>query len=158
MDLTRREFMKSSLMTGAVIAVGGTGILWKPGTAYAFYQSPGLQKWVMPLRSAGLNPTGIPVALADATPATVTNVKHYTIDIVQFSDTLHTGFPGNVPTTLWGFNPALALDPVTLSTVTPMPTHLGGIIIAQKGEPIQITFRNRLTKTGAPSTNPAVSF
>jgi len=49
---------------------------------YAYYQSPGLQRWVQPLRGIG----AIPVAKADATAAPVTGVTHYTIDINQYTD------------------------------------------------------------------------
>ena len=46
------------------------------------------------------------------------------------------------PTTLWGYNPTLALG-VGAGAVVPQ-AHLGGIIIAQRGKPTQVTFRNNL--------------
>ena len=146
LKLSRRQFLK-----GATIAGVGMALPLKFGVkdAHAFYQSPGLQKFAQPLRGAGLSPTGITVALADATAAPVTGVTHYTIGIQQFTDQLHPTFAPN-STKLWGFNPTLALDPVNLTAVSnPTPTHLGGIIIAQKGAPVQITFRNKLNVTKA---------
>ena len=98
--------------------------------AFAFYQSPsGLKKFAQPLRGVGSG--GIPVATADLTPAPITGVTHYSLTIGQFTDQLH---PNLGPTTLWGYNPAGTQD----------QRHLGGIIVAQRGKPIQITFTNTL--------------
>ena len=100
--------------------------------------SPTLTKFMTELRAPGL----IPVALPDGT-RTFTGSKlvanHYTIDINQYTDQLHPSLP---PTTLWGYNPTRALG-VAVGTI-PLQKHLGGIIIAQKGVPTQITFRNNL--------------
>ena len=112
----------------------GTGRpLFVTQTADAYYESENLAKFIQPLR--GVGPGGIPVALPDSQPAPVTGVTHYTIDIGQFTDRLH---PDLGPTTLWGYNPTIGLGGNTT------PTHLGGIIVAQKDVPIQITFRNNL--------------
>ena len=101
--LSRRQFLK-----GAVIAGAGMALPLKFGVrdSYAYYQSQGLAKWTTTLR--GVGPGGIPVAAWDGfnpnvTPAPVTGVKHYKINIEQFKDELHPDFGPN--TTLWGFNP-----------------------------------------------------
>jgi spore coat protein A len=94
-----------------------------------------LQKFIQPLRGVGLG--GIPVASPDATPAPVTGVLHYTIDITEFTDRLHPSLPK--ATTLWGYNPTIKLG----GGGQPQ-RHLGGIIVAQKGVPLQITFTNKL--------------
>jgi spore coat protein A len=136
--LSRREFLK-----GAAVAGVGVALPLKFGVreSHAFYQSPGLRKWQTTLRGIGT----IPVAAWDVTPAPITGVKHYTINIQQFTDQLYPvsdGTPLNFgPTTLWGFHPANVL------AGSSTPKHLGGIIVAQKGEPIQITFRNNLNVT-----------
>src|SRR5207249_9742592 len=75
------------------------------------------------------------------TAAPVTGAAHYTMDIRQFADRLHPDLPNL--TTLWGFNPLNALG--INGAVT--PAHLGGVIVAQKDVPIQITFRNNLPPT-----------
>ena len=116
----RRRFSRRQFIIGA--------------TAFAFYQSKGLQKFVQPLR--GVGPGGIPVAAPDAFPAPVTGVTHYSFTIGQFTDMLH---PNLGPTTLWGYNPAVALGGGTQPQ-----KHLGGIIVAQRGTPIQLTFTNKL--------------
>jgi spore coat protein A len=100
----------------------------------AFYQSTGLQKFTQPLR--GVGPGGILVAAPDAFPAPVTGVIHYSLTIAQFTDQLH---PTLSPTTLWGYQPD-----VPLGGGTQPQRHLGGIIVAQRGAPIQITFTNTL--------------
>ncbi len=55
------------------------------------------------------------------------------------------------PTRLWGYFPANVLVGST------MPRHLGGIIIAEKGKPIEITFRNLLTANQKPFGPPLQS-
>src|SRR5947209_16680943 len=107
------------------------------GRAYAFYQSGGLAKFAQPFR--GVGPGGIPVALPDVAAAPVTGALHYSLNIGQYTDTLH---PALGPTTLWGYSPASALGEGAYPT-----RHLGGIIVAQKGVPIQLTFTNNLPPT-----------
>jgi len=102
--------------------------------AYGFYQTQATPLWKTALR--GVGPGGIPVAAPDTALAPVTGVTHYTIAINQFSDQIH---PTLGPTTCWGYHPALPLG-----NPSQPQTHLGGIIVAQRGVPIQITFRNNL--------------
>lgn len=129
--INRRQFLKGAAAVGAALAVPW---YFHPRTAFAFYQSAGLQKFTQPLR--GVGPGGIPVAAADAFSAPVTGVTHYSLSINQFTDTLHTNLG---PTTLWGYQPAVALG----GGMQPQK-HLGGIIVAHRGKPIQITFTNTL--------------
>lgn len=115
---------------------GGALMLALPRRAHAFFtQSSSIPKFTQPLR--GVGPGGIPVAVADPWPAPTTHVTHYTIDMAQFTDTLH---PALGPTTLWGYNPTRALG----VQGPPTQRHLGGILVARTGYPIQITFRNGL--------------
>jgi spore coat protein A len=139
--MNRRRFVQMAGATAAVIALGkGLNFDLFP-TARAFYNSTGLAKFAQPLR--GVGPGAIPVAVPDGTRSWDDGdikAKHYTIDINQFQDTLH---PDLGPTTLWGYNPRTALG------VTGVPTqkHLGGIIVAQRGTPVQITVNNKLPGT-----------
>lgn len=104
--------------------------------AAQFVQSPTLSKFSQNLR--GVGPGGIPVAVPDGERRWGSIIaNHYTIDINQFIDTLHPDLP---PTTLWGYNPRNALG----VTGVPQQKHLGGIIVTQRGTPVQITFRNNL--------------
>jgi spore coat protein A, manganese oxidase len=129
--LSRREFLRNT----AIIGASGL-VTWRLGLrdAFAFYQSQGLQKFIQPLR--GVGPGGIPVAAPDIFPAPVTGVTHYSLTIGQFTDRLHVSLG---PSTLWGYKPAVALG-----GGTQLQKHLGGIIVAQRGTPIQITFTNTL--------------
>ena len=122
--MNRRQFMKTSAAVGA-------GALLMRGRAYAFYQSSPIPLWQTAFRNAG----AIPVALPDGTAAT--GAIHYTISIEPFTDNLGAGGL----TTLWGFKPANAL------ALGANPAHLGGIIVANKDEPVQITFQNNLPAT-----------
>ena len=45
--------------------------------------------------------------------------------------------PSLGPTTLWGYTPTRGLG----GNIT--PTHLGGLLVANKGVPIQITFQRQ---------------
>ena len=76
--------------------------------------------------------SGIPVAQPDTVNPGwwQPGVTHYTIDIGQFTDQLHPNLPN--PTRLWGFGQRGNFK------------HLGGIIAAKRGTPVQITFRNNL--------------
>jgi spore coat protein A, manganese oxidase len=132
MKITRREFIKGSLTTGAVIAAGGAGVLFSPRKAHAFAQSPNLQKFIQPLR--GVGGAGIPLAAKDtvAQPWWKPGVDHYTIGISEYTDQLHPFLP---PTKLWGYG-----GPATGNVYR----HLGGIIAVPKNKPVQITFQNNL--------------
>ncbi len=101
-------------------------------TASTWQSSPPLTKFMDEMRAPG----EIPVAASDRKVAWgKTIATHYTIDINQYTDTLHSGFS---PTLLWGYHP-------TLTAFGAFPQkHLGGIIVAQRGIPVQITFRNNL--------------
>lgn len=125
---TKNRYILLVAMFAIAISVCGANF------AQAFYQSPQIPLFKTPLR--GVGPGGIPVALPDATPAPVTGVTHYTIGIDEYTDQIATGLG---PTTLRGYSPLLALGE------GPSPRrHLGGIIVAEKGSPLQITFRNSL--------------
>jgi spore coat protein A, manganese oxidase len=154
---TRRQFLKGSMMAGAYLAAGGTGALFNPRKAHAFATSPALQKFIQPLR---MPIGGIPVAAGEGVKSLTSRygtwrANHYTIDIKQFEDQLHPNLPNT--TRLWGFNPTLALDSSLQPTTNFSQAHLGGIIVAEKGKPIQITFQNRLTRNGAASGAPLAS-
>jgi FtsP/CotA-like multicopper oxidase with cupredoxin domain len=137
MTVTRRQFLEIAAATGVAAAMP-----WR--SAYAFYQTPGgpipgkawpgIAKYATALR--GVGPGGIPVAAPDAFAAPVTGALHYSIDINQYTDQLH---PSLGPTTLWGYHPVVQLG----GGVQPQK-HLGGIVVAQRGVPIQMTFRNKL--------------
>ena len=105
-----------------------------PGGHSRSTRASGLKKFIQPLR--GVGPGGIPVAAPDAFSAPVTGVTHYSLTIAQFTDQLH---PYLGPTKLWGYNPV-----VPLGDGAQHQRHLGGIIVAQRGTPIQITFTNKL--------------
>ncbi|MBJ6724175.1 multicopper oxidase family protein [Geomesophilobacter sediminis] len=118
----------------ATLATAFTFLCSSVVPVFGFNQSPAIPLFRTTLR--GVGPGGIPVALPDPKKAPVTGVTHYTIDIRQFKDQiLPEGWPR---TTFWGYNPTIGLGGNTT------PTLLGGIIIGQKGTPIQITFRNKL--------------
>jgi len=137
--MDRRKFLRLMGMAGAAAAVPWRFDLrrgFQGNAAWAFAQSPGLSKFAQPLR--GVGPGGIPVALPDAAPAPVTGVTHYTLKVAQYTDQLH---PALGPTTLRGYSPAVALGEAGYPQ-----RHLGGIIVARKGVPIQLTATNNITE------------
>ena len=136
MKITRRQFLKGAMATGAGLALPTLPMKWNVGSAHAFYQSPGIPLFGTTLRGAG--PGGIPVALPGILPAPVTGVTHYVIGIIQFQDQIVPTSTGLGKTALWGYAPTRGLGNYI------KPTHLSGIIVAQKGKPIQITFQNLL--------------
>jgi spore coat protein A, manganese oxidase len=119
------------LTAGIFVAAGGTA-----NSVYGFAQSPALTKFIQPIRGLG-GATGIPVAASDGTRSWPgVTATHYTISINQFEDLLHPELAN--PTRLWGYG-GLATGNVS--------RHLGGIIVAEKGKPVQITFQNNLPPT-----------
>ena len=124
--LSRRQALRTGAVAGAMFSLPSIR------AAYAFAQTPP----IIPLFDTDLRGIGtIGVAKADPTPAPVTGVLHYTVNIDQFQDD---GVAPTVgPTTLRGFSPARLL-------AGQAHRHLGGVIVAHKGQPIQITFRNNL--------------
>jgi spore coat protein A, manganese oxidase len=141
--MDRRRFLQVIGAAGVAAAIPWRfdwqrGLHW--AQAQAFMISPALPLWATTFR--GVGPGGIPVAAADTLPAPITGVLHYTIDIGEFTDTIG----GGGTTRLWGYNPtkALGISPPGPQT----PAHLGGIIVANRGTPIQITFQNRLVSNG----------
>jgi spore coat protein A len=132
MKITRRQFLKGALATGVALSLP---LKFGVRSAHAFYQSPGIPLFGTDLRGLGT----IPVAAPDAFAAPVTGVTHYTININEFFDQITPASTGLLPTTLWGYQPVNPLLP-SVST----QRHLGGIIVGQKGNPIQITFKNNL--------------
>ena len=124
--ISRRQFLKGSMMAGAYLAAGSAGALWKPRRAYAFAQSQNLKKFIQPLR----NPLtgGIPLAASDG--VSKLGATHYTIGISQYTDQLHPQLKNG--TRLWGYGQNGNYK------------HLGGIIVTKRDAPVQITFQNNL--------------
>lgn len=121
----RRSFLKS----GSLLPAAFVPALLIPRQAAAKVRSPAIPKFVTPLRRAGVD---IPVAVPDGTG--LGGAVHYTIDMRQFSDQLlPSGFG---PTTLWGY-----------SQVGQPQRHLGAILVANRGTPVQLKFRNQLPTT-----------
>jgi spore coat protein A, manganese oxidase len=154
MSYTRRQFLKTSALTGATVAIGGLGI-FNPARAYAYLQTPPLiHKFTIPL--PGLGPTGIPVA----TPIRQywwRNADYYKIAVRQFKQVFHpdfysiygANFPGS---TLWGY-----ASENTADFVGGKPNHryLGGLIIANRGRPVRLQVKNNLVNQfGAPLLHP----
>ena len=117
----RRQFLKTS--------AGAAALLAARRRAYAFYQSPGLQKFIQPLRHY-LN-GGLTLAAADNPGYTKPGATHYTINVGKYTDQLH---PNLKPTHLFGY----------FQGAPSTGKHLGMTILAAKGTPVQITFKNQL--------------
>jgi spore coat protein A, manganese oxidase len=121
----RRRFIQAGAVLGAGVVFGTH---WKSAWAYA--PSPNLAKFIQPMRDVG--GAGIPVAASDGVSAT-TGATHYSIALEEFRDQLHPNLPA---TRLWGYRPS--------NVAVGDARHLGGIIVAQRGAPVQITATNSL--------------
>ena len=120
---SRRRFLQ--------VAGGAVAFVTVSRRAYAFQQSPVIQKFNQAL--PGLGPSGIPVA----TPVSATSspVDAYQLQIQQFQQQILP--PPYGKTTFWGYvdaNPAIARN----------PRYLGPAIIARKDKPVQLTVTNQL--------------
>jgi len=131
--ISRRDFIKYSMAAGAAAAIPWRMALAQAVTGPYGISSPNLTKFggANPLNPAysmrGIGGTGIPVAASDG--AGLGGSTHYTIQINGYTDLLHPELP---PTRLWGYGQV------------GVNKHLGGIIVAQRGVPVQITFQNNL--------------
>ncbi len=139
---SRRLFLQYSATVGAMAALQW-GCSYRSTGALAEgpygVTSPRLRKYVDLMR--GIGGIGIPVAQADSFAAPVTGVQHYTVNIGPYNDVLHSDFvtPGKpafvsgfAGTKLFGYGQGTSFK------------HLGGLIIAQRNVPVQITFNNHL--------------
>jgi spore coat protein A, manganese oxidase len=151
--MSRRKFLKIAGGAAAAVGVGVAVGTWVTGPlleesqpessgssagggGVEFYQSGSLRKFIQPFRGVyPIDANGIPVAIPDGTTG-VGGAAHYKIDVEQYSDTLH---PALGETTLRGYKPQNTLGGNVAQR------HLGGIIVAQRGKPIQITFTNKLS-------------
>ena len=135
MKPSRRQFLE-------IAAAAGVAAMAPWRRAYAYYNSPGTpikgQNWPGMAKYAtnlrGVGPSGIPVAIPDGISAT--GATHYSLKVTEFTDQLH---PSIGRTRLWGYSPSHALGEGAYPT-----RHLGGIVVAQKGTPVQLTFTNGL--------------
>ncbi len=121
----RRQFIKTTLMAGASIA------LFKgfEGKAWAFAQSPLLRKFISPLPGLG---TGMPIANALSVSRYGIASDLYNLAAVQFQQQMHPDLPG--PTKLWGY----------MDRSTNTPAYLGPIIVAERGRPVILRMLNDL--------------
>ena len=125
MHSSRRSFIRTIAAAGAA-----TMIPFRRAWARAQSSNWPIAKYRTTLR--GVGPAGIPVALPDGDTA----IAHYSLNVTEFTDRLH---PALDPTTLWGFSPSNALGEAAYPT-----RHLGGVIVAQRGVPTQLTITNKL--------------
>ena len=125
--VSRRDFLKMSAAGMATLYVSKHAKFLL--NAFASAQSDNLRKFVQPLRRPGAD---IPIARPDSVNPGwwQPNVTHYTIETGQYEDQLHPDLPN--PTRLLGYGQGGNFK------------HLGGIIAATRGDPVQITFRNNL--------------
>ena len=127
MKITRRDFLKTSAIVGAGMALP---LKFGVRNAFAAAQSPRLSKWAQPMR--GLGGSGIPV-MAGVPDPFFPGTTYYQLTAGEFTDQLH---PQLGPTKLWGYS----------DTTTGVKRHLGGVIVATRNTPI----RTRVTNTLPP--------
>ena len=121
-NITRRQLLK-----GLAVGTAAATLPLKLGVRRAeavIINSPSVFKWIQPRRGLA----DIPVAVSDGIGSF--GATHYSLEIRQFTDVLH---PALGATTLLGYNPVGATQ-----------KHLGGIIVAQRGQPVELTFTNLL--------------
>jgi FtsP/CotA-like multicopper oxidase with cupredoxin domain len=141
MALTRRRFITTS-------AMASMGVLAARKLAWAFGNSPtNIRKFVKRLPSLGLNPLpanedGLYLPVATPLARTIKpkkglayQVDYYRMQIAPYSQKLHSDLPG--PARFYGYQDITAGK-------APDYKYLGGVIIANKDTPVQITFVNEL--------------
>ena len=148
---TARTALRGMSMRPAIGAPASGSVAFAPLPPPVFVHTKPLTKFAQPLRGVfPLDPGGIPVAVPDGTVKYLRGkvvAQHYTIDINQYQDHLH---PELGPTTLWGYH-----STTNLGGAVPQ-RHLGAVIVAEKGVPVQLTFRNHLPRRHPLPVDPTI--
>ena len=141
--LTRRQLLKGAAAGAAAAAAAGPiGLLAAPSGAAPANGDPRagplppLRKWTDPCPTPGASWPVIDLRTAGATSVVAT----------QFTVGIHADLP---PTTVWGYEQATGA-PVARST------YLGPTLLAQRGTPVEVTFRNELPAVPLFPTDPAL--
>jgi spore coat protein A, manganese oxidase len=123
-----------------MVGAGGMMNLLTPRGAHAVNNSGQLAKWIQAMRglNAGIpgplgDPNGIPVLSGVPDPA-FANTTLYRVTAGEFQDQLH---PALGPTTLWGY----------WDSTTGVKKHLGGVVIANRGQAARLRVTNTLPST-----------
>ncbi len=145
MRISRRHFMKLSMLTGVAAGAFSAGMLTWPRRAFAFMQSPPLRKFIQPLPFFGTTaPAGYPkIPLATPNTTAAANTDYYRIVMRKFQQQVHPALP---KTTFWGYKDTTPR--VTRQTST-TNNYLGAGIVATKGRAVRIYYVNNL-----PSVHP----
>ena len=96
MKITRRDFLKTSAIVGAGMALP---LKFGVRNAFAAANSPQLTKWAQAMRV--LDASGIPVMSSGIPDPFLQDTFHYQLTAGEFQDQLH---PQLGPTTLWGYS------------------------------------------------------
>lgn len=129
MKLSRRQFLKSSMIAGGIMAFGGVGSLIKPKPAFAYANSPALAKWAQPMRLFG----GPELPFLSSIPDPLYGNSVYSEVVAgEFTDYLHPALTNG--TKLWGY----------WDKNNPVQSHLGGVILATRGTHNRVRFTNSL--------------
>jgi spore coat protein A len=126
--MNRRDFMKVSAGSAAFLALARNARAWNISPALrkfpAGHYLPGLAQLGLAQPDNG----GVSMPFSSAYGSW--SVKHYSMDIGEFSQRLHPDLGGK--TKIWGYGQ------------NGMYAHVGPLILANRNEPIQITFTNKL--------------
>jgi len=149
--ISRRRFIQvSALAAGATMLPMPFRWLGASQAQAAFANSQPLSKWGVGQSLRGLNvatghplkgliaedPTGNGIPVMAGTPDPVfANTRLYEVAANEFADTLHPALPQN-STTLWGYT--------EVGPTAPAQKHLGGLIIATRGEATRMRMTNNL--------------
>jgi spore coat protein A, manganese oxidase len=143
--MDRRKFIKIVGAAGAASllplkfdlrrGMGALGV----SKAWAFQKTEyALRKFIQPLPMPGAD---IPVMTRMNDPIFGKNVDYYEVVAGEYKQQLHPDLPAT-GTTLWGY-----ADYSGAHKANPTYRHLGGIILATKGRPVRIRFKNMLPPT-----------
>ncbi len=136
MGISRRQFIKGSLTTGAVAAAAGMGI-FDPRRAYPFAQTTPIRKFVTHLPGVtplGANEIGQYITLLKGAKKQFAGLQTDVYNVVasKFYQKMHPDLPGK--TTFYGY-----CDLSTRDT-----KYLGGAIVAKRGTPVLLNVTNVL--------------
>jgi len=138
MKITRRDFIKTSAIVGAGMALP---LKFGVRNAFAAANSPQLAKWQWAMRGLAFpdgtgDPNGIPVLSSILDPS-FAGANFIQLAAGEFTEQLH---PALGPTTLWGYSDN---NPASLNFG--LKRHLGGVMIATRNIAVRTRVTNNLT-------------
>jgi spore coat protein A, manganese oxidase len=145
MAISRRQFLRGALITGAGFALPTLPFKRMMRSAYAFGQSPIINKFQFPL--PGLGSSGIPLATGHTQTIAGLSTDVYNLGVKKYTQQI----PGIPYTKVAGGTTFLGYH-----DIGGVSRYLGGVIVAKRGRPVMLNVKNELLDEAIIPIDPTV--